>query len=517
MSVFGLLRLNVFQKIAAGYVVVLVILVGTAVTTFSKAQASRAEFQALTNLDVPALITLNDLRSAAYLEEQHLELYANSSLVDQAREDLLISYFAIKTTMAADVARLHDYAATKQDLAGPFAGLKAAVQAREADAAGDMAQLRAGGLPFSILLDNDGLVAAVERAAEVLAESVDRSVEASAAAASANAMAGMVLIIIFCFLGVAVTIVAGLWSARSISKPLGLLTHSAERIARGEPLEPPRLARSDEIGVLSAAVAQMVDSLREVTAKEQAVVAEHKKVQVELTRSNAELEQFAYIASHDLQEPLRMVSSYTSLLKRRYAGKLDADADEFMAFAIEGATRMRALINDLLTYSRVGREAKPSVPTDSRLALDRALANLQIAIADKGAAVKVGRMPSVMGDLAELTQIFQNLIGNGLKFCKKDHPEIRVGAEEHQGEWIFSVADNGIGILPEFRDRIFLIFQRLHKREEYEGTGIGLAICKKIVERHGGRIWVESEPGQGATFRFTLHPLHDLNELEAAA
>ena len=310
------------------------------------------------------------------------------------------------------------------------------------------------------------------------------------------------------------TVMAVLGSAESTPASVAVLPRGAERIAGGGLIDLPRIGRADGIGTLSGAIIRMVGSLRKITEKEREVVAEHKLVQEELRRSNAELEQFAYIASHDLQEPLRMVGSYTSLLKRRYAGKLDADADEFMTFAMEGVTRMRSLINDLLTYSRVGKEDRASLPTDSRAALDRALANLQVAIAERGAAVIIGQLPTVMASPPQLTQVFQNLIGNGLKFCKEAQPEIRVGAERKGGEWVFSVGDNGIGIRPEYRDRIFLIFQRLHKREEYEGTGIGLAICKKIVERHGGRIWVESEPGKGATFRFTLHKP---NELEAVA
>jgi light-regulated signal transduction histidine kinase (bacteriophytochrome) len=209
-----------------------------------------------------------------------------------------------------------------------------------------------------------------------------------------------------------------------------------------------------------------------------------------------------------------MVASFTQLLARRYKGKLGEDADEFIGFAMEGVTRMRSLINDLLTYSRVGKEEKPSAPTDSRAALDRALANLRVTIAERGAVVVAGQLPMVMGNPPQLTQVFQNLIGNGLKFCKEGQPEVRVSAERQGGEWVFSVSDNGIGIDQQYADRIFLIFQRLHKRDEYEGTGIGLAICKKIVERHGGRIWVESEPGKGASFRFTLQMV---DELEAAA
>ncbi|HKO23820.1 MAG TPA: ATP-binding protein [Chloroflexota bacterium] len=225
---------------------------------------------------------------------------------------------------------------------------------------------------------------------------------------------------------------------------------------------------------------------------------------VDLRRSNAELEQFAYVASHDLQEPLRMISSYIQLLQRRYQGQLDAKADTFIGFAVDGVTRMQRLINDLLAYSRVGTHGAPLVPTDCGEVVAGAIAALGAPIAETGARVIYGELPTVLGDATQLGQLFQNLIGNALKFCTGVTPEIMISAERAGGEWLFRVCDNGIGIDPAYAERIFIIFQRLHSREEYPGTGIGLAICKKIVERHGGRIWVESQPGQGATFTFSL-------------
>jgi light-regulated signal transduction histidine kinase (bacteriophytochrome) len=224
----------------------------------------------------------------------------------------------------------------------------------------------------------------------------------------------------------------------------------------------------------------------------------------ELARSNAELEQFAYIASHDLQEPLRMVASYTQLLARRYRGKLDADADQFIAFAVDGATRMRTLIRDLLTYSRVTSKASSFRFVSAGAAARTACENLRKSIEDSAAVVDIGSLPQVLADSTQLTQLFQNLIGNAIKYRDDRRPEIRVDARPNGRGWTFSVRDNGIGMEPRYFERIFQMFQRLHTRERYSGTGIGLAICRKIVERHGGEIWVESALGKGSTFLFTI-------------
>lgn len=224
----------------------------------------------------------------------------------------------------------------------------------------------------------------------------------------------------------------------------------------------------------------------------------------DLKRSNAELEQFAYVASHDLQEPLRMVAGYTGLLAKRYKGKLDQEADQFIDFAVDGAKRMQQLINDLLVYSRLGTRGKELVPTDCELVFSKTLAGLGMAVQESGAKITHDSLPMVVADGTQLGQLFQNLISNGIKYRNSKPPEIHLSCSKDGDHWLFSAKDNGIGIDPKFSEKIFELFHRLHTREEFDGTGIGLAVCKRIVERHGGRIWVESALGEGATFYFTL-------------
>jgi len=243
---------------------------------------------------------------------------------------------------------------------------------------------------------------------------------------------------------------------------------------------------------------------RDITERKAADAALQRTI-AELKRSNGELAAFANIASHDLQEPLRMVASYTELLARRYKGKLDADADEFIAFAVDGATRMQRLIRDLLAYSKVGNQGLALARVSAEKALEQALKNLKGAIDDSHAEVTHDPLPDVLAEEIQFVQLFQNLIGNAIKYQRPGNvPKVRVSAAQAgNGFYRFSVADNGIGIEPQYFDRIFGMFQRLHKRNEYAGTGIGLTMCKKIVELHGGEIGVESKPGAGSTFTFT--------------
>ena len=251
-------------------------------------------------------------------------------------------------------------------------------------------------------------------------------------------------------------------------------------------------------------------AIRDITARKEAQEAlRHREAlerrALELKRSNDDLQQFAYIAAHDLQEPLRMVASYTQLLAKRYKGRLDSDADEFIAYAVDGAHRMQRLIGDLLAYCRVGTTGNDFRETSSEAALEQALLNLQSAIQESGGAVTHDPLPVVIADSIQLVQLFQNLVGNAIKYRSAESPRVHVSAGKNGAmEWIFSIRDNGLGIDPQYFEKIFGMFQRLHGRDEFSGTGIGLTVCKKIAERHGGRMWVESEPGKGSTFYFAL-------------
>ena len=300
--------------------------------------------------------------------------------------------------------------------------------------------------------------------------------------------------------------------AQRIRRSIQSLVEPAAALGRGTAVSvgPTRLAETDEV---ASALEQASELLRRRAAERdeaERALAEHERLMrhqaEELAQSNAELQQFAYVASHDLREPLRMVGSYVALLERRYADKLDDDARTFIGFAKDGAQRMDRLIVDLLDYARVGRGSQPRQPVALAEAVATAVANLELAIADAHAEVTVAKdLPVVTGVPGELIRLFQNLIGNAVKYRHPDRPPVvRVGCRRDGADWVLSVEDNGIGIADEDLQRIFGLFQRLHSRQDYEGTGIGLAVCKKIVEQHGGRLWVRSRPGVGSEFLLTL-------------
>lgn len=299
----------------------------------------------------------------------------------------------------------------------------------------------------------------------------------------------------FLALGISISMLAAvLWIP-----PLFLtIKQAAETLKEAkEELEIKVAARTAELHKANINLSVELDERRRAEAK----LAQYA---ADLRRSNAELEQFAYVASHDLQEPLRMVASFTQLLSKRYRGKLDQDADEFIGFAVDGANRMQMLINDLLALSRVGTRGKPLKPTDCEALLSHTLDNLAAMLHETGAVVTHDHLPTVLADTMQMGQMLQNLLINALKFQGRQSPQVHISAQRQDNEWLFSVRDNGIGIDPKHQERIFAIFQRLHRREDFPGTGLGLALCKKIAERHGGRIWVESEPGRGSTFYFTI-------------
>jgi len=260
--------------------------------------------------------------------------------------------------------------------------------------------------------------------------------------------------------------------------------------------------------VLKDGLARLPEAVRRALQEKRLLRLRHKAEEDlarkadELARSNADLEQFAYVASHDLQEPLRMVAAYTQLLAERYRGKLDENADKFIGYASEGALRMQSLIQDLLAFSRVGRNGSGRVDCDA--VMEEVLMTLGPAIQESGAVVTHAALAEVWANRSQMAQVFQNLIGNAIKFRGNEPPAIFVQAEKAGQQWLFSVSDNGIGIAPEYAENIFVVFHRLHARTEYPGNGIGLAICKKIVERNGGKIWVEAQTGHGSVFKFTL-------------
>ena len=298
---------------------------------------------------------------------------------------------------------------------------------------------------------------------------------------------------------------AGFLLRRIITRPLAALGRDAEQVAAGDFVKPVAITDAPrEIVKLGGEIDAMRQRIvRELTSVESARAALEAQA-LELSRSNAELEQFAYVASHDLQEPLRKVASFCQALERRYRGQLDERADQYIEFAVDGSKRMQILINDLLAFSRVGRSGRERKPVDLGEVLGEVKSSLSRPLEQAGADVIAPSLPVVRGERALLVSLFQNLIGNAVKFRGAEAPVVRFNVQREGNEWHFSCTDNGIGVDPEYADRIFVIFQRLHTKEAYPGTGIGLAMCRKIVEYHGGRMWLDTEHSPGAQFQFTL-------------
>jgi signal transduction histidine kinase len=296
---------------------------------------------------------------------------------------------------------------------------------------------------------------------------------------------------------------------RTVTLPIGALGRRVRRVAHGEFDREVRSHGPRDIVELANDIDSMRERILSALSASREAHAQLDAQARELERSNAELEQFAYVASHDLQEPLRKVASFCQLLEQRYKGQLDERADQYIDFAVDGAKRMQQLINDLLAFSRVGRTSGPLGPVELDEALRRALANLGAAIEESGAKVDAEPLPTVRGEASLLALVFQNLIGNAIKFRSEATPEVRIAVERRNGDWQISCSDNGIGIDPEYAERVFVIFQRLHAKDEYPGTGIGLAMCRKIVEYHGGRIWLDADGKPGTTFRMTLPALEE--------
>jgi signal transduction histidine kinase len=482
-----------FVRIAAGYGLVLLVMLGIGTVTLIRFRESVAVADHLSRRDAPAVELIGDLRVQILNEQIALTRFEGSTATSpRGDEGLLQPYFRAHDDIFGDLAALAQLEsdAGAGDLSAAVAQFRAQIQIVEDEAAREIAAIRSGASISGETAAELALVDAVRATAAAISDELGLHIRVSAVDAQKSASDATLFVIVAFLLGTAFSLVVAIVVTLGISAPLRRLRASANRIAAGDMVEPAPSHRGDEIGSLSRAMTTMVRTLNNQAA--------------ELKTSNADLEQFAYIASHDLQEPLRMVSGFTGLLKRRYSGKLDADADEYIEFAVGGANRMQSLINDLLSFSRVGREELAAKPVNTQIALDQALANLQTAIEERSALVSSSELPTVWADHGMLVRLFQNLISNALKFCKAERPIVRIQAERRGADWVFSVADNGIGIDPQYKDRIFLIFQRLHKQSEYPGTGIGLAVCKRIVERNGGRIWLESEPGKGTTFFFTL-------------
>ncbi|MGK8522706.1 sensor histidine kinase [Nocardia asteroides] len=500
-----------FQLVLAA--MVLVVIIGTVAGAQVIAQTNRVTDRLLDN-SLPASAEAYRLQSALVDQETGLRGYAIT-----ADPQFLQPYNDGTREETQSVARLRELLAGRQPLLNELEAIESAARRWRAEYAEPLVAALASGSTRGIntavpgrgkpLFDdlrtrfeaqNSNLAAAIAQDEERLAHT--RRVRDAV-------LAGMV--IAFLLTGVLLTVLI----RRLIVHPIGYLTDASLRVAGGDFDHHIDAHGPGDLATVANAVESMrrriVAELSSSRAQE-ATLAEQKTdldLQAEeLRRSNTELEQFAYVASHDLQEPLRKVASFCQLLEKRYGDQLDERGKQYIDFAVDGAKRMQVLINDLLTFSRVGRITDRTIPTGLDQSLDKALTNLSAVIEDTAAHIRrPDELPEINGDPTLLTMLWQNLIGNAVKFREPDRaPEIEITCEaaENGGGWLLSVSDNGIGIAPEFAEKVFVIFQRLHNREDYSGTGIGLALCKKIVEYHGGRIWIDTDYTAGTRFCFTL-------------
>lgn len=479
------------------------VITGTLALAHLDQQRQRIE----TTID-PAALAAQQLYSALLNQETGVRGYALS-----ASPDFLAPYTQGLAAEGAAVARLRpllpQLPAASAALLTQTARQAAAWRTRYAEPT--IAQIRATGQPVlspDILAGKADFDALRGKMASFQANVASVRQQALAALDQASNQLDVALLIIAIGLVAVVTGLAVILRATAI-RPVHVLAGEARRVAAGDFRHEVTVTGPREIRDLAADVNTMRGRiLRELSAVHEAneSLAAHA---TELQRSNAELEQFAYVASHDLQEPLRKVTSFCQLLQRRYGGQLDEKADQYIEFAVDGAKRMQVLINDLLAFSRVGRTATGLGPVPGDAALAAATANLSAQIDQAGAVIEAEPLPVVRAQPTLLSVVFQNLLGNALKFKGDRPPRILVTAERDGAFWSFSVTDNGIGIEPQYADRVFLIFQRLHDRAAYPGTGIGLAMCRKIVEYFGGRIWLDTDVTSGARFRFTVPALPD--------
>ncbi|MGE5132172.1 MAG: ATP-binding protein [Gemmatimonadota bacterium] len=476
-------------------------MLAVAAGTLALLSLSQARATVISRLD-PASLQVLRLDTALINQETGVRGYALS-----ANPSFLTPYTSGLAAQAAAARSLRTVLAGEP---GPLANLaqvtRLAGSWRARYAQPTIQQVRASGKPVisSPIASSKAAFDRLRHSVAVLQAGISRARQQGIADLNSSAT---VLDIVCTLVGAALLVIAvalALGLRRAAVQPLAQLAAETRQVAGGDFGHEVVPGGPREIRELGADVNRMRERiLRELSAV-QAANAELEARSRDLQRSNSELEQFAYVASHDLQEPLRKVASFCQLLQTRYAGRLDERADQYIELAVDGAKRMQTLINDLLAFSRVGQGPLDPVPVSCAAALDRARANLSAEFESTGAVIEIGPLPVVRGEESLLTAVFQNLLGNALKFHGADPPRIQVSARRDGDSWLFSVQDNGIGVEPEFAERIFVIFQRLHGRGDYPGTGIGLAMCRKIIEYHGGRIWLDTSSSPGSRFCFTL-------------